>query len=526
MGGAYSRRPVVNSVVDTRLGKVRGISAARVHVFKGIPYGDSTSGARRFLPPAPARPWTGVREATAFGPICPQTGALVDRAQSDARVVGVSPLLPQSEDCLSLNLWTPGVGDGRKRPVMVWLHGRGFGAGAGSETWYDGTRLSRRGDVVVITVNHRLNVFGYLHLSDLAGATFAGSGVAGMLDVVLALEWVRDNVQAFGGDPANVTVFGESGGGAKVSTLLALPEAKGLFHKAVIQSGPGLRGVAAEDATALAARLLDHLHVSRSAAHELQSLAPARLLEAVDALSMSGRGAAPMGRGGNLMRLAPVVDGARFPRHPFVPDVAPTSFGVPVMIGTNLDEFAMFLAADKRRRRLTDEELRLRVAPLLGEKLDQVLAVYRRTRPEATPWDLLIAVSSETTHIASRVLADRKVAADPATPLYMYLFTWQSDFMGGLFKAAHALEIPFVFDNCELVPFTGARLDKGALAEAMSEAWIAFARSGNPSHAGIPSWPGYTPQRRDTMIFDVPCRVEADPRREEIDAWKGIPLRR
>ena len=504
-------------VVETRSGKLRGSNANGIHTFKGIPYGASTADARRFLPAEPIAAWTGVRDALEFGPICPQRGALVEDSLGDARVVGPIPQLPQSEDCLVLNVWTPGVNDGAKRPVLLWLHGRGYAQGAGSEGWYDGTNLARRGDVVVVTINHRLNVFGYLHLADLGGEKYAGSGVAGLLDAVLALQWVRDNAQVFGGDAGNVTIFGESGGGSKVSTLLAMPSARGLFHKAIIQSGPGLRGVEREAGNELAERVLGKLGIGAAQIDRLQEVPWQTLLDAVAGVAS---GTLPPGmRGGALMRLAPVVDGRYFPRHPFDPDAAPTAAGVPLMIGSNLDESALFLAGDPRRRRLDENELRQRIAPMLGDKLEQVLSAYKRTRPNATPWELLIAIQSEPTHRASIRLAERKAAADPAK-VFMYLFSWQSDALGGLFKSCHALEIPFVFDNAAIVPMTGSRPDKAELTDAVSGAWIAFARNGDPSHAGLPAWRPYSAEQRNTMIFDVPCRAEVAPRQEEIDAWR------
>jgi para-nitrobenzyl esterase len=223
--------------------------------------------------------------------------------------------------------------------------------------------------------------------------------------------------------------------------------------------------------------------------------------------------------GGAMMRLSPVVDGAYLPRHPFDPDAAPTAAGIPLLIGSNLDESALFQAADKRRRKLEESELRQRVSMMLGAKAEQVIAAYKASRPNATPWDIWIAVSSEPFHRATIRLAERKAAAD-AAPVFMYLFTWQSDFMGGLFKAAHALEIPFVFDNTEIVPLTGSRADKPQLVDAVSEAWIAFARSGDPNHAGLPAWKAYSAEQRNTMIFDAPCRTEVDPRRDELDSWR------
>jgi para-nitrobenzyl esterase len=512
--------------IETRAGKLRGTTDRGIHRFAGVPYGESTAGERRFKPPLARAPWSGVRDATEFGPICPQQGSLVDPAQSDARVIGEVRYLPQSEDCLVLNVWTPGLRDGRRRPVLVWLHGRGFLAGAGSEVWYDGANLARRGDAVVITLNHRLNVFGYLHLADALGDEFSGSGVAGLLDVVLALEWVRDNAEAIGGDANNVTLFGESGGGAKVSTMLALPAARSLFHRAVIQSGPGLTGVERAAAQSVTEQLLAKLEIPAADARKLQQIAPERLFKAIHSLPPSPPGTGPFLMGTPAMfRLSPVVDGSHLPSHPFHPTAAPSAAAVPLMIGTNLDEATMFMSADPKRRKLSEEDLRRRLVPMLGDKLEQVLGTYKRTRPDATPWDLFIAIATEPTRLMSIRLAERKAEGGPA-PVFMYLFAWQSDFMGGLFKAAHALEIPFVFDNVAGVPLTGDRPDKGALANVMSETWLAFARAGDPNHSGIPAWRPYTRERRDTLIFDVPPRAEQAPRQEELDAWRGVELRR
>ena len=514
-------------VVETSAGKLRGTTERGIHRFAGVPYGEPTGGERRFKRAAGARAWGGVRDASEFGPICPQLGSLVDPAQSDAKR-DRHRALPAAERGLS-RAERVDAGPGRRRgaPVMVWLHGRGFSAGAGSETWYDGANLARRGDAVVITVNHRLNAFGYLHLADSLGEEFSGSGIAGLLDVVLALEWVRDNAAAFGGDPNNVTIFGESGGGAKVSTHARAARREGLVPSRgrAERAGPARRGAR------------DRAGVHGESAREARDPARGRAQAAAGAAAGSCSARSPSCRPGSrgtgpfllgapaMFQLSPVVDGSHFPVHPFHPAAAPSGAAVPLMIGTNLDEAAHV----RGRGPEAAQAHRGRSAPAArADAGRQARPRARHLQAHAPGGDARGTCSSRSRRAdAHHVDPPRRAegGGGPA-PVFLYLFAWQSDFMGGLFKAAHALEIPFVFDNVEGVPITGDRPDKGALANTLSETWLAFARFGDPNHAGIPTWRPYTKERRDTMILDVPCRLEQAPRQDELDAWRDIEVRR
>lgn len=496
------------AIAETASGLLRGVVTPAGYAFKGIPYAASPAGANRWLAPLPVTPWSGVRDALEYGPSCPQP---------NRRPTGWSHEMAESEDCLVLNVWTPALGDDARRPVMVWFHGGGYSIGSGSWPIYDGAALAARGDVVVVTVNHRLGVLGYLHLAGVAvpehAGEYASSGNAGMLDLVASLEWVRDNIAVFGGDARSVTIFGESGGGAKVSTLHAMPGAHGLFHRAIVQSGPGLRLQTPTQALDNASRLLSLLGIDAApgAIEALRSIPADALLKAQDELAPGG---GPMGG------VAPVLDGLTATAHPSAAFAQGTATDVPLLIGRNKDEGTLMLAADpvlSDPESLDEAGLRQRLA-MLAEDLDPILAGYRSAYPGASLVDLLIAIRTDTfMGIGTARLAEQKLAGT-TTPVYMYRFNWSA----GPLRSAHGFEIPFVFDNAH-EPVMRSSPRRTELATRMSEAWIAFARAGDPSHTGLPEWPSYSLAERATMVFDADeCRVEADPFETVHALWRRV----
>ena len=511
---------VLGPVVETASGKLRGARAGGVHSFKGVPYGASPAGGNRFMPPHPPACWSGVREALAYRARAWQLPGRPQRRVVLETLLGPPDTTQETEDCLSLNVWTPGLGDGGKRPVMVWLHGGAFAYGSGNRAVTDGANLARRGDIVVVSVNHRLNILGFLHLDDIGGARWMHAGNAGMLDIIAALSWVRDNIVAFGGDAGNVTVFGESGGGGKVSVLLAMPTAQRLFHRAIIQSGAAIRVSTRERANALAEAVLKQLGLRADECEGLQTLPPAQLLTAIAPASRAvGRSRWPL-----LDRydFGPVVDGADLPQHPAEPE-APTESGhIPLMIGGTREESAFFLADDEEvwNGTLTEAELRRRVAAVAGADTEALLAVYKAKLRQGNPADWLIAASTGSNFwIRTVLLAERYAARAGRAPVYMYSLDWQSPAHGGRLKAHHAMDLPFVFDNTDVADITAMAPGARELAARMSAAWIAFARSGCPDHPALPAWPAYTSGDRATMIFDNDCRVAHDPDRDARQLW-------
>lgn len=499
--------------VETRSGSIRGYVENDIHVFKGVPYGASTAGRNRFLAARDPEPWTGVRDCVDYG----ETAAQLQGGQ-----------MAGSEDCLVLNVFTPAVNDNRKRPVMVWLHGGGFETLSGSSPLYDGVNLSTRGDVVVVSLNHRLNIFGFLHLGDMAGdmgaEEFAQAGNQGMLDIVHALRWIREHIASFGGDADNVTIFGESGGGRKVTTLMGMPDAQGFFHRAIVQSGPGMALQPRDRAHEMTLAVLRELNIRPGDAQALQDVSANALLRAYSVVNSGLDGDARFKGIQEQRGFVPTVGIASLPQHAFNPVATPLSASVPLLIGSNKHEYSYFGARDPvvQRRELTMEALRERVEVIAGAAADRVLNVYQRSYPEAdASWLLILITSDRTYRFDSITMAQRRAVASEQAPVWMYYFEWETPVND--MKAHHALEIGFVFDNTTREPaMTGGGPDAAALAARMSDAWIQFARSGDPNISALPQWPAYDIHDRSTMVFNNEPRLARDPHAEVRQLWSTL----
>jgi para-nitrobenzyl esterase len=506
----------MSAIVSTRYGKLEGEEQDGLYVFKGVPFAAAPEGVRRWLPPEKPLPWTGVRDARRFGAVAPQN-AVTNQALAAMKIEH-----PQSEDCLNLNLWTPGL-DGARRPVMVWLHGGGFTIGAGSQEIYNGSVLARRGDAVIVTINYRLGPLGFLRLNDVTNGRIPSSGNEGLLDQLAALQWVRDNVAEFGGDPGNVTIFGESAGGMSAGALLAMPSARGLFHKAIPQSGSCDTISSIARANRTAERVLSKLGVSRGDADAIRALPVAQLLTGV----FGADGKTPDRELG--MAYQPLVDGTVVPRELIEMVAQGSAAGVAVMVGSNLEEWKLFSAMDPSAQKLDRAGLVARMSKrLTADFASSVIATYERARTSArasiTPPELYSAIETDRVFRMPGVrLAEIHGRSEQCA--YNYLFTWRSPAMRGALGSCHALELGFVFGTNHLAGmrrFAGEGPAAEKLAIEMQDAWLAFARDGDPGCASVGAWPGYTEARRPTMLFGETSSVADAPFEEERRAWNGV----
>ena len=496
--------------VKTKYGAVRGLLRDGVQQFWNLQYGAPTSGIRRFQPPQAPAAWTGVQDHFQVGTRCFQQPGAGEPAPV---VLAMNRLEPESEDCLRLNVFTPGT-DNKARPVMVWMHGGGFTSGSGNYLIYDGTYLAKKEDVVVVSVTHRINIFGFLHLADLGGEQWAGATNAGMQDLVAALQWVKDNIAQFGGDPDRVTIFGQSGGGSKTTTLMAMPAAKGLFHRAIAQSGAALRGITASDASAATERWLARLNINSKQLERLQSLTPQQIQEALYAQpAIPGLGSGP------------VIDGKVIPRHQWDPAAPDFSASVPLLAGSVATENGWLGPPPFE---LTDTELlSLFTSGLANKDTSQgqrLLDLYRSHYPQLRNRMLWLTAEADNSRRRNAQQLNTLKHAQGKAPSWLYYFNWFSPVHDNRMGSYHTLDIPFVFNNVDVgASMTGAGKERYQLAHVMSAAWAAFARTGNPDHADMPHWPAFNPTDYPTMVFGNEVALRLDPNRDERLALAALP---
>lgn len=510
----------MSAIANTRYGRIEGQELDGLLVFKGVPFAAPPTGARRWMPPEEPARWNGVRAAKSFAPIAPQNqpvgGAL-------SFLEALHDPSPQSEDCLYLNIWTPAM-DGGRRPVMVWIHGGGFEIGSGSAPVYDGATLARRGDTVIVTFNYRLGPLGFLRLADLTGGRIPATGNEAMLDQIAALAWVRDNIEQFGGDPGNVTIFGESAGGMSAGALCAMENARGLFHKAILQSGACHTAYSVERANRTAEWLVRKLGKSPNDIDGLRAVTPAEILKA----TFGGTLANPELEMRGLL-FEPIIDGKLLPSLP-IKRVAGGAIGnVPVLVGTTLEEGKLFTAADPTRASLDEAGLRARVARGLGAELaDSVIRAYREARSRrGEPTDAGEMMAAIVTDRMFRMPAVRMAQTQSRMPgrAFNYLFDWKARALGGSLGACHAIELAFVFGTTRLPgmeQFIGEGAEVETLARRTQDAWLAFARTGNPSCESTGEWPAYDEAQRTTMWLGAHFGAQPNARDAERRAWEAV----
>ena len=499
--------------VSTESGNVRGYIHNGTFTFKGIPYAK----AERFMAPSKPDSWTGVRSSMTYGPVCPMD--ITTTTNDEIEFPFHHDWGYTNENCLSLNVWTPQATNAQKRPVMVWLHGGGFTAGSSVELpSYDGENLTKKGDVVVVTVNHRLNILGFLDLSGY-GEKYKNSANAGLMDLVAALQWVKQNITQFGGDPNNVTIFGQSGGGGKVTSLMNAPSAKGLFQKAIVQSGSYITSFTENElAKKVSAALLTELNLQPNQVDSLQHISYERLNAAgKKAIRKVSNDLKAEGKPTTGLGWGPIHDGNFLPYQTTDPAAMALSKEIPLLVGSTKNEFTPFVPGT---RDITMEGAKANLQKKYGDKTDAYLAAVKKAYPETVKPSDYIDIDFNFRPLTVRQASGKAVPG--AAPVYMYLFTWQSPVLDGAYKAMHCMEIPFVFDNinrCE--EMTGGGQDAHILADKMSRAWIAFARTGNPNHKGLPTWPQYTPENGATMILDNTNQVKNNPDKELLQIVSG-----
>jgi para-nitrobenzyl esterase len=502
------------AVVTTTAGKLEGTFEDGLYIFRGVPYATPPVGELRWMPAQPLKPWSGVRQANKFGTVAPQlwptTGPLAAFREIE----------PESEDCLFLNIWTPGL-DNKKRPVMLWIHGGGFVFGSGSSVSYNNGGLARHADVVQITINYRLGEFGFLRLKDVTGGRIPATGNEGLTDQIAALKWVRDNIAAFGGDPANVTVFGESAGGMSIGCLLAMPAAKGLFHKAICESGVGTTAVSLKSANNVGENFLKLLNLKGDDAAALRALPVKQILDVDMPLKMA------LTRPGEAPRVtvtAPVIDGENIPDLTNKMARQGSAKGIPVIVGSNRDEQKLFAIGQPGLAQMDEAALAVRLGTMIApEYVPEIIETYRKALVKRgvkpTPQELLSAIH---TNAMFRIPALELVEAqrDNGQRAYTYIFDWVSPVMGGVLGACHALEIGFVHGTYN-DKFCGSGPEADKLSRCMQDAWVAFARTGDPSCESTGKWPEYG-KKRMTMILGKNCHVEEAPFEDERRAWAGV----
>lgn len=490
-----------DAIVKTESGLVAGYIEDGIYIYKGIPY----AAAERFMPPTKAKTWEGIRSSRAYGPTCPQKkrmGWMIDEMAFESRWDDGYP----GEDCLRANIWTKGINDGKKRPVMVWLHGGGYSAGSGQELpAYDGTNLCEKGDVVIVSLNHRLNVLGFLDLSAF-GEKYAQSGNVGLLDLIAALQWVKDNIANFGGDPSNVTIFGQSGGGGKVTALLTSQRAKGLFNKAIIESGSLSQMMEQKYSKRIGMTVMEELRLKASQIDQLKDIPYEKLLAAGEnAVAKVKAEVTTEGTMSLLFGWCPTVDGNVLTSQPTTPQAYESSKDIPVIIGTTLHEF-MGSSRNPVLKKATMEIAKNELTKKYGDKTDEFLKAFGKAYPHYKPVDLFdVDMLFRPQAVQQATLKSNSGSA----PVYMYLFTWESPILDGTFRSSHCMELPFVFDNIyNSRTMTGGSKSTYELADKMSNAWLNFAKTGNPNVFELPDWKPFDTQKGATMIFNNKCEIK------------------